>query len=619
MKGDIHAMSTKEQIFFNKRTSLHDQIDQENKPSTNTDHILSDNFLKNCASESYFLQLKEQIFNQSLWDAKRFHVFNHEASTGKTRWTLAYIAELAMTTNARVLFVQKFAKELEDEIGALKKTVQEINRNSKKKISGYINSKMNKKDHKEIEKILKLPILVITHKMYQQICRGLHNNFIKDRDVLIIDEFTHLVERLSISFRDLGNIWANAHLFTNAKEIENMAYDLKMFLQSFRDNQNYKTKIPLIRFDEDKYIDYQSLIKDCLQLAPSNSSLKASLESLLHILENGSMYYQSSFHTFNHDIEYKLLKNNIILDANAEFEKRYELSPLFHVVPQPKYYDYSNSTLHYFKENTSKTSLSKKKKFFQTVLNRLNLADDEKTLFVTDKERKGDYEFQIAGEFSDEPVKVNQHPKLDFVEVETNASIDYFGNLIGVNTYKDYQHAVILKTPYFDFPSYVLDYLFFRGEGIKSEETFSPSDFNDVRNAVVAGEIYQALKRVNRSNRLKSKFIVFMNNEDVLQMIVDQFPNIHLIRDEIQVQRENKKRTNTNKEKAKAILLQMKNERRTEVRKKEVREQLEISNAGNFKKIINELEKEGFFKEHNITCPDGQVIYFSDELLQQSS
>ncbi|RKJ32393.1 hypothetical protein D7X33_39635, partial [Butyricicoccus sp. 1XD8-22] len=118
-------MFTKQQIFFNKRTSLPDQIDQENKPSTNTDHILSDNFLKNCASESYFLQLKEQIFNQSLWDAKRFHVFNHEASTGKTRWTLAYIAELAMTTKARVLFVQKFAKELEDEIGALKKTVQE--------------------------------------------------------------------------------------------------------------------------------------------------------------------------------------------------------------------------------------------------------------------------------------------------------------------------------------------------------------------------------------------------------------------------------------------------------------------------------------------------------------
>lgn len=162
-------------------------------------------------------------------------------------------------------------------------------------------------------------------------------------------------------------------------------------------------------------------------------------------------------------------------------------------------------------------------------------------MFVTDKERKGDYEFQIAGEFSDEPVKVNQHPKSDFVEVETYASIDYFGNLIGVNTYKDYQHAVILKTPYFDFPSYVLDYLFFRGEGIKSEETFSPSDFNDVRNVVVAGEIYQALKRVNRSNRLKSKFIVFMNNEEVLQMIVNQFPNIHLIRDEIQVQRENKK------------------------------------------------------------------------------
>lgn len=617
-----HEIATLKQWIsqLDTTTPLPVQTDQENVTSTDADIVLSDTFLKNCASESYFLQLKEQIFNKALWDPTRFHVFNHEASTGKTRWSLAYLAELVMTTDARVLFVQKFAKELADEAGALKKTAQEINRYSKKKIAGYINSKMNQKHHKEIEGVLELPIIIITHKMYQQICKGLHSNFIKDRDVLIIDEFPHLVQRISISNKDFGNIWANAHLFNSAKKIESMVHDLKWFLVSFTQDENYKAKIPLIRFDEEKYLDYQALIKDCLQTSQSIPSLKTSLENLLHILENSCMYYQSGFHTFNHDIEYKLLKNNIILDANAEFEKRYELSPLFHVVPQQKYYDYSNSTFYYYKENTSKTSLAKKKNFLETVLNRLDLNPKEKTLFITDKERKGDYEFELAMECTDEPVKVKQKPKLGFVELENQSAVDYFGNLIGVNTYKDYQHAVILKTPYFDFASYILDYMFYKGVGIKDGELFSADDFTEVRNSIVAGEIYQALKRVNRSNRLNSKFIVFMNNENVLQMLVNQFPNIRLVRDEIQVQREKKKRTNTNKEKAKAVLLQMKKEGRGEIRKKEVRDKLGISCASNFKKILNELEQEGFFKENQIKCPDkGQMIYFLGELLQQSS
>lgn len=626
MKGS-NTVSTNQENFLNNLqlhlenkliTSI--QADEANKSTTNHDQLSTDTLQKNCASESYFLQLKEHIFNQSLWDSNRFHVFNHEAGTGKTRWTLAYIAELVMTTNTRVVFVQKFAKDADDDVGALKKTVQEINNYSQKEIAGYISSKMHKKSFREIDERLKLPVLVITHKMYQQICCGLHSNYMKNRDVLIIDEFPHLVERVTISRRDLGDIWANADLFDQSNKIVSMADDLRLFLLSLKDNPSYKTKIPTIHFDDDKYIDYQILIKQCLQAKLNNRSLQSSLENLLHILKHGCIYYQSALHTYNHDIEYKLLKNNIILDANAEFEKRYELSPLFHVIPQNKYYDYANSTLFSFKENTSKSSLSKKKQFFQTVLNRLELADDEKTLFITDKERKGEYEGQIAGEFLEEPIQVNHQLLSGFVEVKSYASVDYFGNLIGINSYKDHQHAIILKTPYFDFPSYVLDYLFYREGAISDKELFSANDFDDVRNAIVAGEIYQALKRVNRNNALSSKFIVFMDNEEVLQLLLSQFPNIQYVSDEIHVQRVKRHRVNTNKEKAKAILLQMKNEGKAEVRKKEIRDKLEIACPGNFKKILNELEREGFFKANKINCPDrGQVIYFAGELLQQSS
>ncbi|MGO4276593.1 hypothetical protein AB4Z22_43345, partial [Paenibacillus sp. TAF58] len=82
----------------------------------------------------------------------------------------------------------------------------------------------------------------------------------------------------------------------------------------------------------------------------------------------------------------KMLKNNIILDANAGFDYRYRMSEIFRVMNQEKTFDYTSSQLIHFDLNTTKQELKKyinlqKKLFEQNVIE-----EGRSILIVTDKD-----------------------------------------------------------------------------------------------------------------------------------------------------------------------------------------------------------------------------------------
>lgn len=68
--------------------------------------------------------------------------------------------------------------------------------------------------------------------------------------------------------------------------------------------------------------------------------------------------------------------------------------------------------------------------------------------------------------------------------IKERIAIDYFGNIIGVNSYRDFDTAVILKTPYFDYLSYALTYFYFRrldGEEIEDIRVFKNEWVEEIR------------------------------------------------------------------------------------------------------------------------------------------
>lgn len=108
-------------------------------------------------------------------------------------------------------------------------------------------------------------------------------------------------------------------------------------------------------------------------------------------------------------------------------------------------------------------------------------------------------------------------------------SIDYFGNLIGKNDYRLMDTVIVLKTPNFNYETYVLDKFFYNSiEGLPSHSfsVFKNRDVEAIRLSSIAGEIYQAVRRVARDNPNTARIYVVNDNQDVMNMVREQMPNI---------------------------------------------------------------------------------------------
>src|SRR5690554_1150086 len=124
--------------------------------------------------DHYFNELEEQIMNKKKWDQKRFHVFNHEAGSGKSKNTFRILGEmfqrkacklLAETSkHYRVLYVQHFVKD-----DQLIITAETINTYAGTKVAMAFDSDDNK-SKKRRKLAEESPILCISHNMYLQIC-----------------------------------------------------------------------------------------------------------------------------------------------------------------------------------------------------------------------------------------------------------------------------------------------------------------------------------------------------------------------------------------------------------------------------------------------------------------
>ncbi|SOC24524.1 hypothetical protein SAMN05880501_11747 [Ureibacillus xyleni] len=558
-------------------------------------------------NSSYFEQLKKQITDQSRWDSNIFHVFNHEAGTGKSQFTLAEIAELVVRTDYKVLYVQKFKRG-----DALIDTVKTINSHAVYSVAEYIDSKDNKDRNSKIKneirnRKLNAKVLAITHNMYMRVCFGKHQEILDGRHILIIDEFPDFLERVTISLKDLSKLWENAYRFKEKEFIEKLVTDLKNIVTQEITNPHNVRNFPYLDFSSKYFDPYKQSLPTIIE---NYQQLKETevLSRILQILNNGCRYSNNDLHTFNSEIEPKLLKNNIILDANAGFDYRYELSNLFVVHPQDKFYDYSNSTLTHYCVKTSKEALSRNINFYQKALEKLSLSFKEKILFVTDK----DNEDTLKKEIQNYLVLTGKTDK-EIQKIEETITIEYFGNIIGVNDYREYETVVIMKTPNFDYVDYVLQHDYYKPLKHLNEDIpiFKDTTVEQIRKTMIAGEIYQAMKRINRDNSKNAHYIVFTANEDAIDIVRQQMPGINYYQYELNVDytaRKTEEETKTEKRQKKIMefLYNCKQEGKEKVAKREIRDVIDYQDAKNFAKLLKSIEA---FLISNQMYAKGQHVY----------
>lgn len=550
----------------------------------------------------YFVELKEQIMNKENWDKNRFHVFNHEAGTGKSQNTFKFLAEMSQREQYRVLYVQRFVRDDE-----LLKTVSTINEHAEREVAMGFDGKDTRYRKRKL-KAFESQILCISHKMYEKICQGTNQHLIENRDILIIDEYPDLLERISVTINDVGRLWV-----LNYKErhevIETLA---NIFRNKLTEVSNYEDTNNVLYYINFRNEEYEKLNSDVAQLMNlMTNEERELLFKFQQVIENGCFFYENGFHTFNNKNQFRLLSNNIILDANAGFDYRYNLSKKFFLRKQDLYYNYSNSTFHHYEVKTGKNSLSKKINFHDKVLEKLSPEQKESILLITDKDNKEIFEEKVHNRF----ISLGMDEKKIKEILEDRIRIDYFGNIIGVNDYRDFNSIAILKTPNYDYLTYALTYFYYskiEGNSVSSIELFKNEKVENIRISSVAGEMYQAIKRINRNNSQHADIFVFADFQEAVDLTLKQFPSIKYkryslaVRDRkvpyAKVDSKFEKKVN----KVKNILFELRESGRDSIRKKELRERIGESDKSNFAKVLKKLTP--FFEENNFHNK-GQRIY----------
>ncbi len=537
---------------------------------------------------NYFNELRERIINKQKWEKDRFHVFDYEAGTGKSRNTFRFVGEMTKESPYRVLYVQRFIRDDE-----LNNSVALINKHSGRKVAvGFTGEDSKKAERRILAK--EAQVLIISHRMYNQICRGNHKELIEGRDILIIDEYPDLLEKVTLSENDIGYLWMMNYKYQNDL-LENLAFSLREKLAYCSVQQEIDKKNEMLFIDfrecglEKLKIDMPEILKTVSDGRDGTLLLK-----VLQILTNGCFFYERSFHTFNSQVQFKLLKSNIILDANG-FDYRYTLSKKFQVEKQPKFFEYSHSIFHHYEVNTSKKGLSKQINLPEKALDIIHPEKNGKTLFITDQDNQLNLEGKIINYLILNGVEENEAK----VMLKDLIRIDYFGNIIGVNTYRDFDNVVVLKTPNFDYLSYALSYFYNSkndGGHVGDVDIFKHDIVENIRKSVIAGEIYQAIKRVNRDNTRISNMYVFTTNQDAVDMVLTQLPGIQYKKNKLSV---NKKKQNSSKrvtvlehqiEDAKKIILDAKSNGVSFLRKKEIRDLIGVTDKSNFSRILDAIQ-----------------------------
>jgi len=487
--------------------------------------------------------LDEVINNENYWYNDKFRVMNNEAGCGKSRQAFESMAKLASNTNDKIIYIQMFANENSEKQDAkeLKNTVDAINSHCKKKLANYLCSE-NISLHKKI--LSENQIICITHKKYLKLCTNTTgDNFITNADVLIIDEFPNLYQNFFVTEIDLVRLQGFGLLTAQDKQyIEELNIWFKNKLNEL--HKSYGKTMHVVNLHKQDVKKFVKVLRTIVDKATKDNEFAhkyiiESAKKLLEVFSHTAIYYTASvgktypaLYSFYNNIEYIFASQcNIILDANGGFDERYKLrKDIFTVDNQSKVFDYSDSEIILHPIATTKNALIGYKDIVVDVAEYIDNKDhksgfheNKHHLIVTDIKRES-------------TITDFQKDAYDWMDI----SVSHFGALIGKNNWKKYDDIWIIKTPFFQFVDYILQYCFYSKKDLNGNTNcelkvvkgihsnypiFRNRDFNKFKNSIVLGEYYQACKRIARDGR-KCTFNILTADESLFDLLVMQFKNI---------------------------------------------------------------------------------------------
>lgn len=517
-------------------------------------------------------------------DPNTFVVIDLEASLGKSVETNKilrdYIESYQFTGQnhgkpyRKFLLVKRFAKDVEDSAQYIGENVDKLYQgfgDSSERITGKgqhvigITSDNWSYYRQNPEVVRDSDVLIITHSRYKMLCENneLRQWFTEGRHTQVIDERIDF-DIVSFSRSEYNNLFsilphtlhpllydAVSGLLDQVNECERMKTSEGKKLSSTGIIRCH----PRIDSLESIYELSNSLDKNKFEII-RNKGL-ATYNNLIGIVQRLQLFYQNtcyynyhSLSTYNRKHRLFCLANNIILDANGQIDHLYSVKNgniKFILDKQSRIIDHSGSTITHITFNTSKTSIHKKlntetnqNEYFEKVSNfiKRNYKLGKRYLIVLQKEF-------VLSDNGVEGGFIRQLRQVGFTDIaigdEYNGetiSVNWYGNLIGKNTWRDFDCCYLLGTPNPRFESHIIHLCQYAdkhdwriGLGVVKKgktKSFKNLDLEKIRQATIIAEMYQTVKRVQRKPKPKAEIYIVTSEEEVFSGVAKQLKHIKI-------------------------------------------------------------------------------------------
>ena len=533
-------------------------------------------------------ELKELDKNIRLgYNAFRFKVSSLEASSGKTRQTIAS----AIKSTREMLIVTKFKKEVDY-------IVREVNKGCKfAKAVGIVselelvqNNKHLVLTAKDIE-FFRYGVIVITHSQYYKLCKGENaylEGLVRHFDTLLIDEEFNPIKNNVYTFKlkkneEMKELFMGFGLVEELKELTdileeqfnkeiykpyNQLHWVELNIDDTIIREKCNTLRNLIEFNTDninvKLVD--SRMSDSKPYCMSD--ITEYVELIEKILLNSIAGYslidvnEKTIATYDYDFQFFKLKNNIMLDASARFSELYK-SDKFEVVPTERKIDHSECKLTVVTIKTTTSAKSKINHLFRPKFKNYvvkALGDSEKGLIVTKKD-EATYLEEISFSDFDKEIKdeidlLNADKSMfeEKIIYEERVSFKNYENQRGINDFGDYKHIFLAHTYRQPRFYYVFLYRYFfnvkatdeemQTSCVKDKETeIKVWGFNNcerLQQLMVTDMLscqYQSLKRVARNREPEAHYHIFSTDCNLINLLINELKgfnknNIEIITEE---------------------------------------------------------------------------------------
>lgn len=484
----------------------------------------------------------EELITTRITGAGKFIVVGLEAGFGKSLETIRIISDhinkLGVYSH-KFLLVKRFKTDIHDHTKLLN------NRSNVGPVALGITSENWNTIQKDLSQLEMYQVVIISHARYIRLSKepSVRAYFERSRDTLIIDEQIQLP---IYSFS--RSIWNDVRKgLPESIELTNLHNAIcKPLLEQLDNIQCASDHLKKVKLKIDMALlnEYEELLKVNWRYIKGErqaNEIRAFINFLKCSNKFECLYDSGRVSTYDRDTFLWTLSNNIILDANAGIDKRYQYAKNTTIdqISLQRIIDHSSTTLHTISFNPSKTRISQvgNQEYYNRICDLI-----KETYTPSDK-------LLIIGHNKHENMLINTlRKRAEFYKIGVGKeyagegiAVAHFGDIIGQNYWRDFNKVWVIASPNIQMEIYALYWEFFAQtqishqnfemfstKGVTGKFQFREQSFDEIKHGYILSEIYQAVKRVNRDGRRSADIYIVHNDQDIVDDVISQLKNVKI-------------------------------------------------------------------------------------------